>query len=135
MERSLKKYCLIVFLLLILMSCENKWYSDFISGKIKKENILKELPIGSKYDQLTLYIKKNKIPKYEDNKLFGYSEKDYSKEIPPDFDIKLKNKLMYTLQIDAHKDYFEFPYYFHLILYFCYDKNDNLIYIGIWGYP
>jgi hypothetical protein len=138
MTIKFRPYYSLVTLLFLILGCVNygnKWNDDFVNGKIDKDNILLELPLGSKYDQLILYIKKHNIPKYAKNKLFGYSEKDYSKGFTPDLNINLVDKLEYFVTIDGHKKYDDFPYYYHPILYFYFDKNDTFFNIGMHGYP
>ncbi len=120
---------------LLLANPGSQWNNDFTAGKINRDTIVKKIPIGSEYPVLLSYIKNNKIPKYSERQKYGYSEKVYSKEFVFNIQTAVKNKTSYVVELHGHHDYRE-PYrYYHPVLYFCYDKNDKLIYIGEHGYP
>ncbi len=126
---------IILLISLLLTNSGNQWNSDFITGKINRGTIVKKIPTGSDYGDLLLYIKKNKIPKYSKSQKYGYSEKVYSKEFVFDVETAVKKKTSYAVELHGHLDYREPLRYYHPVLYFCFDKNDKLIYIGEHGYP
>lgn len=126
----------IIFLILLLLADPgSQWNSDFTAGKINRGTIVKKIPTGSDYDDLLLYIKKNKIPKYSKSQKYGYSEKVYSKEFVFYVETAVENKISYFIELHGHVDYGEPLRYYHPVLYLCFDKNDKLIYVGEHGYP
>jgi hypothetical protein len=132
---SLEQVVLITLMVSLLSSCNATWNDQFVDGKITKDTVVQTLPIGSPYQRVIDYIRANRIPKYDDKTLVGYSDKQSSQADLLDFDQALQTRLRYFVTIEGHRNLPSFPHYYHPVLCFCFDQEEHLIYVGEWGYP
>ncbi len=146
---------LVIFVLQLVSGCINNnycdlpWNRDFVSGKINETSIKMDVPIHSKLKVLMNYVSKHNIPNLDvvqdeenrfDDRCFGYiyySNKISGEDIAffMDPDSIPRSEVKYCIELHGHQILEAFPSYFHPVLYFYYNNDDELIGIANHGYP